>query len=69
MHLDRDDRRRFSVPTVLGQQHAGLDDQLCESKSYSSECDQIEWAINSLGEAVSKSVLDLGCGTGGHAYE
>lgn len=55
--------------SVFGQEYAAIYDRLYVSKDYSSECDQIDWAIERYGRPKSTSILDLGCGTGGHAYE
>jgi SAM-dependent methyltransferase len=44
-------------------------DQLYATKSYGSECDLIEAAIAQHGTGRPSHVLDIGCGTGGHAIE
>ena len=51
---------------VFGKEYANTYDALYENKDYEKECDFIE-AIFSKGSLNAKTVLDLGCGTGGHA--
>src|SRR6266567_6453352 len=53
---------------VFGADYANAYDVLYQDKDYASECDLIErvFAEYAAGRRV-RSVLDLGCGTGGHA--
>lgn len=51
---------------VFGKTYASAYDTLYKSKDYQAECDFVQDVLNSAGKNV-KSVLDLGCGTGGHA--
>src|SRR5260370_41240685 len=53
---------------VFGADYANAYDVLYQDKDYASECDLIErvFAEYAAGRRV-KGVLDLGCGTGGHA--
>lgn len=44
-------------------------DQLYAEKNYTSECDLIGEAFRSHSANVPKTVLDVGCGTGGHSIE
>ncbi|MEA2428098.1 MAG: hypothetical protein QOF37_1726 [Thermoleophilaceae bacterium] len=38
-----------------------------ETKDYEGECDLVELAFKRFGDGPVRSILDLGCGTGGHA--
>lgn len=51
---------------VFKEKYAECYDILYKDKDYEKECDFIEAAFNKNGCRV-KSILDLGCGTGGHA--
>jgi len=51
---------------VFGREYAMIYDDLYRDKNYERECDFIE-AIFSKCSGKVKTVLDLGCGTGGHA--
>jgi SAM-dependent methyltransferase len=44
-------------------------DQLYAEKSYTSECDVVEEAFRRHAANVPKTLLDVGCGTGGHSIE
>ncbi|MBL6935617.1 MAG: methyltransferase domain-containing protein [Alphaproteobacteria bacterium] len=48
------------------QDQGGFYDLFYESKDYQGECDFVEAAFNRFATAPIKTVLDLGCGTGGH---
>lgn len=55
------------MPDVFGSGYADAYDLIYEDKDYESECDAIERTIGRYSVDPSKSVLDLGCGTGGHS--
>jgi SAM-dependent methyltransferase len=42
-------------------------DTLYQDKDYAREVDYVEWAFRRSGARDVKAVLDVGCGTGGHA--
>lgn len=42
-------------------------DALYEDKNYQAECDVLEDIFRRFGRGATQSILDLGCGTGGHA--
>jgi SAM-dependent methyltransferase len=42
-------------------------DAMYEEKDYAREVDYVEWAFRRSGARNVKAVLDVGCGTGGHA--
>jgi SAM-dependent methyltransferase len=52
---------------VFGAEYAAAYDLLYQDKDYAAECDQIEVAFRLHGLGPVRRVLDLGCGTGGHA--
>lgn len=49
------------------QSYAGCYDILYSDKDYSAECDFVESVFHKYSRGLTKTVLDLGCGTGGHA--
>jgi ubiquinone/menaquinone biosynthesis C-methylase UbiE len=51
---------------VFDKQYADAYDSLYQDKDYKKECDFIE-AIFKKNKQKPKTILDLGCGTGGHA--
>lgn len=53
---------------IFGNDYASIYDQTYSSKSYSEECDAIEGIFAAYGRTPT-SILDLGCGTGGHSLE
>lgn len=55
----------MSEQTVFGA-YAGFYDTLYADKDYEAECDFLEQVFGPRGVATGASVLDLGCGTGGH---
>jgi SAM-dependent methyltransferase len=52
---------------VFGAGYAAAYDQLYLDKDYEAECDLVEGLAQAHGEPPLQRVLDLGCGTGGHA--
>lgn len=52
--------------TIFGDQ-GGYYDRFYETKDYEGECDFVEAVFRRYGDAPIERVLDLGCGTGGHA--
>jgi SAM-dependent methyltransferase len=52
---------------VFGAAYSAAYDALYGGKAYEFECDMIEKAFTEFGLAPITRVLDLGCGTGGHA--
>ena len=52
---------------VFGAAYAAAYDALYEDKDYLAECDLVERVIRQYGAGPVRRVLDLGCGTGGHA--
>jgi SAM-dependent methyltransferase len=53
--------------TPFGTGYARAYDALYETKNYDAECDVLERAFRERATAPVKTLLDLGCGTGGHA--
>ena len=51
---------------VFGKEYALAYDHLYQNKDYTKECDFIEAVFQEYSVKV-KTILDLGCGTGGHA--
>lgn len=51
---------------VFGE-YAGYYDALYQDKDYKAECDFVERMFKDHAGGKIKSILDLGCGTGGHA--
>lgn len=51
---------------VFKKEYANVYDSLYQSKDYKKECDFLEKIFKKQGKSV-KTILDLGCGTGGHA--
>ncbi len=49
--------------------YAGGYDALYKDKNYGAECDLVEQAIERFGKGAVAHLLDIGCGTGGHAIE
>ena len=54
-------------PGAFGTQYASFYDALYSEKDYEAECDLIEEVVRRFGEGTMSTVLDLGCGTGGHS--
>jgi 2-polyprenyl-3-methyl-5-hydroxy-6-metoxy-1,4-benzoquinol methylase len=59
---------RSAQPTteVFGE-YAAYYDRLYARKNYASECDFVEGLLMAHGGAQPRTILDLGCGTGGHS--
>lgn len=55
--------------TVFGRDYAGHYDALYAEKDYCAECDLVEEAARRFGHGQRGRLLDVGCGTGGHALE
>jgi len=51
---------------VFKREYANAYDYLYQDKDYEKECDFVEEIFKKHGKSV-KTILDLGCGTGGHA--
>jgi SAM-dependent methyltransferase len=52
---------------VFGRDYAAAYDDLYHDKDYQAECELIEHVFQLYGQGAIRRVLDLGCGTGGHA--
>jgi SAM-dependent methyltransferase len=52
---------------VFGRDYAAAYDALYQDKDYTAECDLVERLFELYGDGPVRRVLDLGCGTGGHA--
>jgi len=52
---------------VFGRDYAAAYDDLYQDKDYLAETDLIENVFKLYGQSAVRRVLDLGCGTGGHA--
>jgi SAM-dependent methyltransferase len=55
------------IERVFGAEYAAAYDALYEDKDYVAECDSVENAFRLYGLGPVRRVVDLGCGTGGHA--
>jgi SAM-dependent methyltransferase len=55
------------MSSVFGTEYAGSYDLLYGDKDYEFECDLLEQMIEKHGFSPTRSILDLGCGTGNHA--
>jgi SAM-dependent methyltransferase len=56
------------VSEVFGASYAGQYDALYGDKNYPAECDAVETFIRRHSRGTVRSILDLGCGTGTHAF-
>lgn len=54
--------------SVFGK-YADFYDSLYQDKDYKGECDAIEGIFKKYSKKKISSILDLGCGTGNHAFE
>jgi SAM-dependent methyltransferase len=52
---------------VFGSDYARSYDLLYADKDYAAECDLVERVIRGYGPKPTRSILDLGCGTGNHS--
>jgi len=52
---------------VFDKVYAGAYDALYQDKDYEAECDSLEQIFARYAQAPIRTILDLGCGTGGHA--
>jgi SAM-dependent methyltransferase len=53
--------------SVFGAEYAAAYDSLYQDKDYLAECDLLERVFQTYAQRPVRRVLDLGCGTGGHA--
>jgi predicted TPR repeat methyltransferase len=53
----------------FGDQYSQAYDSFYNDKDYYGECNQLEKFFNMYSNKQVKNILDLGCGTGGHAIE
>lgn len=53
--------------TEIFRDYANVYDSLYSEKDYESECDFMETVFRHFGNLKVRDILDLGCGTGGHA--
>jgi len=54
---------------LFSEVYAGQYDGLYASKNYKKECDLVEEAVRRYAKSGTANLLDIGCGTGGHAIE
>jgi SAM-dependent methyltransferase len=54
--------------SAFGQAYAEIYDRLYSDKDYARECDLLEELFRRCSGREIQSILDLGCGTGGHAF-
>jgi SAM-dependent methyltransferase len=54
--------------SVFGRDYADQYDLLYSDKDYEAECDLLEELFRRYATGLIKTILDLGCGTGNHAY-
>ncbi|MDQ3810094.1 MAG: class I SAM-dependent methyltransferase [Chloroflexota bacterium] len=55
------------IEGVFGPEYAAAYDHIYRDKDYPAECDAVEQTFGLYGLGPVRRVLDLGCGTGGHA--
>ncbi len=55
--------------SVFNEVYAGQYDGLYSSKDYQGECDLVENIVKRYASSKPATLLDIGCGTGGHAIE
>ena len=56
------------MPEPFSRGYAGVYDLVYQDKAYDDECNFIEAAIRRFESTPLTSVLDIGCGTGGHLF-
>ncbi|MBK7972225.1 MAG: methyltransferase domain-containing protein [Deltaproteobacteria bacterium] len=61
-----DPARRRAPRAPFGERYAALYDELYADKDYAAECRYLERLFARFGARRVRSVLSLGCGTGGH---
>ncbi|MFC2046631.1 class I SAM-dependent DNA methyltransferase [Chloroflexota bacterium] len=54
--------------SALGQVYADQYDLLYADKDYEAECDLLVQVFQRYGNGPIRTILDLGCGTGNHAF-
>jgi predicted TPR repeat methyltransferase len=54
--------------SAFGRAYAEIYDWLYSDKDYAGECDLLEELFRRCSGREIQSILDLGCGTGGHAF-
>jgi SAM-dependent methyltransferase len=59
--------RRPAPPATFRAQYANAYDLLYAEKDYTGECDVLQRALAEFGSNLPGTILDIGCGTGGHA--
>lgn len=59
----------MSVMNVFGELYSDEYDTLYSEKDYRAECDLLDQAITRYASGAGGNLLDVGCGTGGHAIE
>lgn len=52
----------------FGSSYSSAYDNLYEDKDYDAECDLIERVFQTYGDGSTEQIVDLGCGTGNHAF-
>lgn len=55
--------------TVFTSPYAEHYDQFYAEKNYRAECDLVQEALARFGDTSPETLLDVGCGTGGHSIE
>jgi len=55
--------------SVFNSLYASQYDSMYAGKSYTAECDLIDEAVRRYAASQPVTLLDVGCGTGGHAFE
>jgi SAM-dependent methyltransferase len=56
------------LSSTFGSEYSGAYDLLYSDKDYKTECDLIEQLFRRYSKVPVSTVLDLGCGTGNHAF-